>query len=408
MMLSVKIAWRYLRSKKAHSVVNIISAVSVCGVVVAATALVCVMSVFNGFAILIGSRLSQLDPEIAVAPSVGKTLAQADSLCQIVAEIPGVKTVAPVVQDNALAVFDQNQMPVLIKGVPHDYAAHSQVPQCLIDGEWLIDDPMSNYGVFTVGPAIQLGVRSGYIRMVNLYTPRRLGKVNIANPMNAFRRDSIFVAGVVQFGDNQIDTQLIFIPIALARKLLDYTHEATTLEVSLTPEANEKTVMSQIKTTLGDGVVVQNRLMQRAAEFKMVNIEKWVTFLLLAFILVIATFNVISALSLLIIDKQDAITTLRNLGADNSMITSVFVAQAWIISLLGAAVGIVLGLALSLAQEHFGLIAMSGDPATMVVSAYPVKVVFTDILSTFALVIVVGFFTSIITSLIVRSRLKNL
>ncbi|MCF0204544.1 MAG: FtsX-like permease family protein, partial [Muribaculaceae bacterium] len=157
-----------------------------------------------------------------------------------------------------------------------------------------------------------------------------------------------------------------------------------------------------------DGVVVQNRLMQRAAEFKMVNIEKWVTFLLLAFILVIATFNVISALSLLIIDKQDAITTLRNLGADNSMITSVFVAQAWIISLLGAAVGIALGLALSLAQEHFGLIAMSGDPATMVVSAYPVKVVFTDILSTFALVIVVGFFTSIITSLIVRSRLKNL
>jgi ABC-type lipoprotein release transport system permease subunit len=243
--------------------------------------------------------------------------------------------------------------------------------------------------------------------MVRLYAPQRQRRVNIANPMGAFRQDSLFVSGVFQLQQNSYDADLIYVPLDMARELFDYETEATQIELKLMPGANEQQVMQLISHVLGKGYQVKNRLMQQSEAYRLVNIEKWMAFLLLAFILIIATFNVISTLSLLIIEKDDSIATMRALGANDSQISRIFVLQGWLITLAGAVTGIVIGLILCLCQQQFGLLRLSGDPANMIISAYPVVVEWTDVLVTLALVAAVGLLTSMVTALIMRRRLKN-
>ena len=406
MHLPLHIALRYLRSKKSHSAVNIISIVSVCGVIVATAAIVCVLSVFNGFSKLIHSKLSMLDADIAITATLGKTIADADSVAAVARGVAGVEMALPVVEDNALAMFFNYQMPVTLKGVPNGYDSLTNIRGTIIDGKYLLDDGISQYSVIAIGPALSLNVRPDYLKMVSLYTPRRRGNINLANPATALRSDSVFVSGVFQIEQNKYDRSTMFVSIEMARRLFDYTTQATAVELRLAPGANEPAVMAALTDALGEQYVVKNRLMQQAEAFRMVNIEKWVTFLLLGFILVIATFNVIGALSLLIIEKTDSIDTFRNLGASNKLISRIFVMEGWVISLLGAVLGIVLGLALCLIQEHFGLIEMQGNAATLIITAYPVAVQWTDLLVVLALSLAVGALTSLVTKLIMRRKLR--
>jgi len=241
---------------------------------------------------------------------------------------------------------------------------------------------------------------------VKLYAPQRQGRVNLANPMGAFRQDSLFVSGIFQLQQNDYDADLIYVPLDMARDLFDYDTQATQVEVKLTPGASERQVMDAISHTLGDAYQVKNRLMQQQEAYRLVNIEKWMAFLLLAFILIIATFNVISTLSLLIIEKDDSIATLRALGASDSQISRIFVLQGWLITLAGAVTGVVVGLVLCLCQQQFGWLRLSGDPANMIISAYPVEVQAMDVAITLALVAAVGLLTSATTALIMRHRLK--
>ena len=407
MSLPLKIAWRYLVSKKGHQAVNIISIVAVCGVVVATAALICVLSVFNGFKGLIMGRLALLDPEIAITATLGKTINDADSVINAVGTLPGVERAVPVVIDQALAMYAQYQMPVRLKGVPDDYNRMNGMDSVIVDGEWKLRDQVSKYAVAGAGPAVRLCVRPEFMGMVRLYAPQRQGRVNIANPMGAFRQDSLFVSGVFQLQQNSYDADLIYVPLDMARELFDYETEATQIELKLMPGANEQQVMQLISHVLGKGYQVKNRLMQQSEAYRLVNIEKWMAFLLLAFILIIATFNVISTLSLLIIEKDDSIATMRALGANDRQISRIFVLQGWLITLAGAVTGIVIGLILCLCQQQFGLLRLSGDPANMIISAYPVVVEWTDILVTLALVAAVGLLTSMVTALIMRRRLKN-
>ena len=407
MSLPLKIAWRYLVSKKGHQAVNIISIVAVCGVVVATAALICVLSVFNGFKGLIMGRLALLDPEIAITATLGKTINDADSVINAVGTLPGVERAVPVVIDQALAMYAQYQMPVRLKGVPDDYNKMNGMDSVIVDGEWKLRDQVSKYAVAGAGPAVRLCVRPEFMGMVRLYAPQRQGRVNIANPMGAFRQDSLFVSGVFQLQQNSYDADLIYVPLDMARELFDYETEATQIELKLMPGANEQQVMQLISHVLGKGYQVKNRLMQQREAYRLVNIEKWMAFLLLAFILIIATFNVISTLSLLIIEKDDSIATMRALGANDRQISRIFVLQGWLITLAGAVTGIVIGLILCLCQQQFGLLRLSGDPANMIISAYPVVVEWTDILVTLALVAAVGLLTSMVTALIMRRRLKN-
>ena len=407
MSLPLKIAWRYLVSKKGHQAVNIISIVAVCGVVVATAALICVLSVFNGFRGLIMGRLAMLDPQVAITATVGKAINDADSVITAVSAVPGVERTVPVVEDQALAIYAQMQMPVRLKGVPDDYNTMNLMDSVIVDGEWRLHDQVSSYGVLGAGPAVRLMVRPEFLGMVRLYAPQRQGHVNIANPMGAFRADSLFVSGIFQLQQNSYDANLIYVPLDMARELFDYDTQATQIEVKLAPGASEQQVMRGISQTLGGSYQVKNRLMQQLEAYRLVNIEKWMAFLLLAFILVIATFNVISTLSLLIIEKDDSIATLRALGAHDSLISRIFVLQGWLITLVGAITGVVIGLILCLCQQQFGLLRLSGDPANMIVSAYPVEVQWMDVLITLALVAAVGLLTSMVTALIMRRRLRN-
>ena len=404
--MPLHIALRYLRSKKSHSAVNIISIVSVCGVIVATAAIVCVLSVFNGFSKLIHSKLSMLDADIAITATLGKTIADADSVAAVARGVAGVEMALPVVEDNALAMFFNYQMPVTLKGVPNGYDSLTNIRGTIIDGKYLLDDGISQYSVIAIGPALSLNVRPDYLKMVSLYTPRRRGNINLANPATALRSDSVFVSGVFQIEQNKYDRNTMFVSIEMARRLFDYTTQATAVELRLAPGANEPAVMSALTDALGEQYVVKNRLMQQAEAFRMVNIEKWVTFLLLGFILVIATFNVIGALSLLIIEKTDSIDTFRNLGASNKLISRIFVMEGWVISFTGTVLGIALGLLLCLLQEHFGLIEMQGNAATLIITAYPVAVQWTDVLVVLALSVAVGALTSLVTKLIMRRKLR--
>ena len=407
MSLPLRIAWRYLVSKKGHQAVNIISIVAVCGVVVATAALICVLSVFNGFRGLIMGKLAMLDPQVAITATVGKTVADADSVIDAVTAIPGVERAIPVIEDQALAIYAQMQMPVRLKGVPDDYNTMNGMDSVIIDGQWKMRDQVSRFAVVGAGPAVRLMVRPEFLGMVRLYAPQRQGRVNVANPMGAFRQDSVFVAGIFQLQQNSYDADLIYVPLDMARELFDYETEATQIEVKLAMGAREQQVMDGIARALGSGYQVKNRLMQQREAYRLVNIEKWMAFLLLAFILVIATFNVISTLSLLIIEKDDSIATLRALGANDRQISRIFVLQGWLITLAGAVTGVVIGLILCLCQQQFGWLRLSGDPANMIISAYPVEVQWTDMLVTLALVAAVGLLTSMVTALIMRRRLKS-
>ena len=407
MSLPLKIACRYLVSKKGHQAVNIISIIAVCGVVVSTAALICVLSVFNGFRGLIMGKLAMLDPQVAITATMGKTINDADSVIDVVSSIQGVERAVPVIEDQALAVYAQLQMPVRLKGVPDDYNTTNGMDSVIVDGEWKLRDQVSQFAVVGAGPAVRLCVRPEFLGMVQLYAPQRQGHVNIANPMGAFRQDSLFVSGIFQLQQNSYDADLIYVPLDMARDLFDYDTQATQIEVKLAPGASEQQVMRDISGALGDTFQVKNRLMQQSEAYRLVNIEKWMAFLLLAFILVIATFNVISTLSLLIIEKDDSIATLRALGAHDRQISRIFVLQGWLITLVGAVTGVVIGLILCLCQYHFGWLRLSGDPANMIVSAYPVEVQWTDVLVTLALVAIVGLLTSMVTALIMRRRLKS-
>lgn len=407
MSLPLKIAWRYLVAKKGHQAVNIISIVAVCGVVVATAALICVLSVFNGFRGLIMGRLAMLDPQIAITATVGKTVDDADSIISAVEDLPGVERAVPVIEDQALAIYAQLQMPVRLKGVPDDYNTMNDMDSVIVDGEWKLRDQVSRYAVAGAGPAIRLMVRPDFLGMVRLYAPQRQGRVNIANPMGAFRQDSLFVSGIFQLQQNSYDADLIYVPLEMARELFDYDTQATQIEVKLSPGTSESQVMKAIGQALGSGYQVKNRLMQQREAYRLVNIEKWMAFLLLAFILIIATFNVISTLSLLIIEKDSSIATLRALGANDSQISRIFVLQGWLITLVGAITGVIAGLILCLCQQQFGWLRLSGDPANMIISAYPVQVQGTDVLITLALVAAVGLLTSMVTALIMRHRLTT-
>ena len=398
MSLPLKIALRYLKSKKTHNAVNIISIISICGVVVTTAALVCVLSVFNGFRGVIQERLSRLDPQVAVCPSVGKTMPDADSVLNVITSIDGVEKAMPVLEDQALAIYADYQMPVRLKGVPANYHEINAIDSTIVD--------VSSFAVVGVGPAINLRMRADGLRMLQLYAPRRQGRVNLANPIDAFFSDSLFVSSIFQVQQNSYDQDLIFVPLDFARNLFDYDTQATQIEVKLHPGTSEKKVMEQISAKLGPSYQVKDRLMQQSESFRLVNVEKWVTFLLLAFIMLIATFNIISTLSLLIIEKDDSIATFQKLGATRQQITHIFVAEGWLIAMLGAVLGIVLGLLLCLGQQTFGWLRLSADPSQVIVAAYPVQVVWTDLVVVLLLVASIGFVTSLVTSTIMRRRLR--
>lgn len=403
-MYTFRIAMRYLFSKKSHNAVNIISIVSILGVAVATAAIVCVLSVFNGFSDLAVCRLSRIDPQVKVTPMAGKTIEQADSIAQSLTRLKEVAVALPTVSDQAVAIYRGSQMAIEMRGVPKGYTSVTDIRRTIIDGDYLTSEIEIPVATLCIGASMRLRAYPGSRSLLSVYVPKRIGRINTANPMASFRSDSLFVGGVFNTENSDADAQTVFLPIETVRNLLDYEpSQATAIEITLAPGVSDSDGTAAIKAALPQGVYeVKDRLQQEAESFRMISVEKWITFVMLSFILIIASFNVISSLSMLIIEKKQNMQTLHALGATTPMIRRIFVWEGWLISVVGGVVGILLGVGLSIAQQIGGFIKLNGDPNALSITEYPVRVAPTDIGIVMLLVVAVGLLVGIITSRFAR------
>ena len=392
MTTALRIAWRYLMCRKSHSSVGVITVVSMLGVAVATTAIVCVLSVFNGFAEVARERVSMVDAPLKIVPAQGKLIGASDSLAASLEALPEVERAVAVVNENALAVYGGRQMAVTMRGVPDNYEQVTRLSETVIDGDYtvMLDDSLAG-GVISVGTALQLGARPLTMDIIQLYVPRRVGRISAATAANSFLADSLVVTGVYRTNDSDHDASTVVVPIEMARRLLQMDGgEASAIEIATAPGVSEENAIAAIRQATGDNLTVLTLLEQEEQSFKMIAVEKWITFVMLAFILIIASFNIISTLSILIIEKDDNIRTMRNLGATQGQLRSIFFYEGWLVSAIGGAGGLAVGIGLSLAQQIGEFIKISGNEAELSIVAYPVKVEAVDILAIALLVMAVG------------------
>ena len=374
------IARRYLFSKKSHNAINIISAISVCGVALATLALVCTLSVFNGFHDLISGFFTHFDPDLKVEANKGKVFSPDTATVAAIRAIPGVEVVSMTLEDNAMAKYKKQQAMVTIKGVDDNFQTLTHIEELLYGSpEFKLYDGVTDYGI--MGIQLMYILRTGIepYSPIEVYAPRREAKVNLSNPMSSFRREPIFSPGtVLNINDARYASSYIVTSLDYARRLFGYNTEVSAIEVGLSGKANANQVKQRIRHIMGEDYTVKDRYEQQAATFKVVEIEKFVTYLFLCFILMVACFNIISSVSMLILDKQANADTLRSLGATDSFVARIFIYEGNLIALLGAIVGLVLGIVLCLLQQELGLIGL-GTEGQFVVDAYPVRLKATDL-----------------------------
>ena len=404
----MRIAWRYLRAKKSHNAVNVITIISVAGVAVATMAMIVVLSIFNGFSDLAGAQMARIDPALKIERKDGRTIGCADSLASIVRKARGVRGTNLTIESRGLLVSGEHQTPVVFRGVTEDYGELSAIRESMIDGVYArqtTDADSTWAAVVSVGVANKMLATPDASRRMKLYVPRRVGRINPANPGASFRGCELAVSGVFIVGQNDYDNDHIFLPIEAAYELLEYEPgSADAIEVFSAPGADVGKLKKAVGPIVGEEYTVKDTMEQHSEAFRMISIEKWITFMMLLFILVVALFNIVSTLSLLVIEKRDNMQTLRALGASGKFVSRVFVYEGWLVTLTGGLAGIVLGIALSLVQQHFGLIRLAGDSAHLAVEAYPVRLSIVDVAVTAAAVTVTGFLASQTTRLFPQAK----
>lgn len=386
------IAKRYLFSKKSTNAINVISAISVVGVVVATMALVIVLSVFNGFHDLVASFTTQFDPQLKIVPTEGKTAPADDPILTELRQFPEVDVATECVEDQALAMFNGKQAMVMLKGVDDNFDELTHIREIVYgEGDFQLHTADLQYGTIGIRLAQDLGMGARFGDYLRIYAPRRDGQLDLTNPSDGFVVDSLITPGVV-FSTRQgkYDKNYIVAPIGFARLLFEQQGMLSSLEIRLKDGSNLDNVKRQMRRVAGEKYKVLDRFEQQADTFKIMQIEKLIAYIFLTFILVVACFNIIGSLSMLIIDKKDDIATLRKLGADDRQITRIFLFEGRMIAALGAVVGILLGLLLCWLQQEFGLVGMGGSTGMFVINAYPVSVHYSDILIIFLTVIAVS------------------
>ncbi len=364
--------------------------VSVCGVVVATIALVCALSVYNGFNDLVSSLFSNFDPELKIKPRHGKVFDPTSKEIQEVRFLPEVVCFSEVLQDNALVRYRDRQGVAVLKGVDDQYEKLAQIDSILIDGKYLLSDKVANYANLGIGLAFSLGINAGFVSPLEIYAPKRDEKVNMANPASSFNLEYAYIGAVFRTDQQVYDDSYMIVPLSLARSLFHYNKEVTSIELKVKTEQELPAVKRKIQKILGDRFLVQNRFEQQESSFKMMQIEKWMTFLILTFILAIALFNVVGSLSMLMIEKQSDVDTLRNMGADDALIRRIFLFEGWMISGFGALIGGAIGVILCLLQQEFGFIKLGEAAGAFIIDAYPVHVVPLDIVTVFVTVLTMG------------------
>jgi lipoprotein-releasing system permease protein len=387
------IARRYLFSKKSHHAINVISGISVCGVAIATMALVVTLSVFNGFHDLVASFFTSFDPQIEITPTKGKTVPADDPLLTKVKQNKSVDVATECVEDHALVMYNNRQAMVTIKGVEDNFTELTHINDILYgDGTFQLHADVLNYGTLGIQLAENLGTGARFDSPIEVYAPKREGQLDMSNPTDGFVQDELYSPGVVfSVKQAKYDRNYIITSIAFARRIFDQQGMISSLELRLKPGSNLESVKSDLQQIVGDKYKVLDRYEQQEDVFKIMKIEKFIAYIFLTFILMVACFNIIGSLSMLIIDKKEDVNTLRSLGATDKQIVHIFLFEGRMISTFGAIFGILLGLLLCWLQQLFGLVALGDSSGNFVVDAYPVSVHPEDILLIFVTVVLVGY-----------------
>lgn len=407
---SFYVARRYMFSKKSVGAINVISFISVAGVAVGTMALVIVLSVFNGFHDLVASLFTNFDPQIEVVPVKGKTVnADAPELDRI-RHLNFVDVATDVVEDQAIAVYGDRQRMVTVMGVDENFDQLTNISDILYgDGDFTLRVANLYFGVPGIRLAQDLGLGARWADYLKIYAPVRRGQLtDLDTPTDGFVVDSLLSPGVVYaVNQNKYDRDRIITSIYFARQLFDQDGMLSSLQLRLKPGTDLSTAKREIKAAAGEKFRVLDRFEQQADTFRIMQIEKVLAYVFLTFILIVACFNIISSLSMLIIDKKDDINTLHNLGANERQIQSIFLYEGRIISAVGALIGIGLGLALCGLQQAFGFVKMGESSGTFIVNAYPVSVHYWDVLVVFITVILIGWAASWIPARRLRKQILN-
>ncbi len=387
------VARRYLFSKKSTHVINIISSISVIGVAVATMALVIVLSVFNGFHDLVATLFTSFDPQLKVVPVEGKTAPADDPILTEIRQLPQVDVATETVEDQALAVYQGRQAMVMVKGVDDNFSELSHINDILYgDGTFSLHAANLQYGTVGIRLAQTLGIGAQWDGFLKIYAPKREGQlVDLSNPGDGFVADSLNSPGVLfAVKQSKYDKNYILTSISFARNLFGQQGMLSDLELRLKPGSDLNAVKAQMQQIAGTKYKVLDRFEQQEDTFKIMSIEKLMAYIFLTFILVVACFNIIGSLSMLIIDKKDDVVTLRNLGATDKQITRVFLFEGRMISAIGAIIGVGFGLLLCLLQQEFGFVKLGNSEGSFIVDAYPVSVHYIDVAIIFVTVLVVG------------------
>lgn len=386
------IARRYLFSKKSTHAINVISAISAIGVAVATMALVIVLSVFNGFHDLVATLFTSFDPQLEVVPTMGKAAPSDDPILTKIRQLPQVDVATESVEDQALAVYQDKQAMVVIKGVDDNFSDLTHINDILYgDGTFSLHAANLQYGTLGIRLAQTLGVGAQWDGFLKIYAPKKEGQLDMANPTDGFEVDSLNSPGVLfSVKQSKYDKNYIITSISFARNLFGQQGMLSSLEIRLKDGSNLDAVKKEMQQIAGDKYKVLDRYEQQEDTFKIMSIEKMIAYIFLTFILVVACFNIIGSLSMLIIDKKDDVITLRNLGASDKQIARVFLFEGRMISAIGAIIGIGLGLLLCLLQQQYGFVKLGDAEGSFIVDAYPVSVHYLDVLIIFVTVLVVG------------------
>ena len=388
MNLPIHIAKRYLVAKKSHNAINIISAISVGVVTLVAMALIVILSVFNGFDHLVQSLFSTFNPDLKVLPAEGKVFVPDSSVYHQIKQIEGVYFVSEVLEENALLKYGEKQYIATVKGVDDNYIYVNGIDSMIVEGDFILKQGQNNFAVVGQGIAYYLSIGLNFIPAINIYVPKRSEYISY-NPEQAFNHEYLYPSGIFSI-EQDFDSKYMLVPLDFARRLLDYENEISALEISIKPGYDVSRIEHKIANIYGAEFKVQNRYEQNEVFFKVMKSEKWAIFFIFCIILVVASFNMIGSLTMLIIEKKEDIATLRSLGATDKLIRKIFLVEGWMISLAGAFIGLILGSLICWGQQTFEWVKLKGS-GSFVIDAYPVDFQWLDLLSVLGIVSFIGF-----------------
>lgn len=402
MHLPLFIARRYLFAKKSHNVINIISAISAVGMAIGTAALIIILSIYNGFDELVKSTLSNVEPDILITPAKGKVFIPEGEAFDRIKANPMIGEYDLILQENVFVDYDGHQGIAKAKGVDSAFEAESPLAEHISNGEFSLHKGQLPQMVVGAGLAYKMGMNPAFLASAELYFPIRDRNFSLANPAASIETVRMRPSGIFSV-NQQIDDDLMIVPIEEMRKLLGYEEEVSGVEIRLAEGSTAKDIRSAIKhiqKELGPEFKVLDRFRQNPSLYKMMRYEKAAIFLILIFVIIIIALNIFGSITMLIIEKKDDIETYRSLGATDQMLRRTFTLEGWLISLLGLAAGLVIGIGFSLAQQNFGFIKM---PGSFLVNAYPVILQWQDVLATIAGVALIGY---IIALLPVRRNIR--